>query len=47
MRDGQPWFVLAGVCRVLEIGSPSDAARRVDGDEKRTLDNIEGSTRDL
>lgn len=41
-RDGNPWFVLADVCRVLEIGNPSDAQRRLDDDEKDTLDNIEG-----
>ena len=41
-RDGEPWFVLADVCRVLEIGNPSDAARRLDDDEKTTLDSIEG-----
>ena len=41
-RDGEPWFVLADVCRVLEIGNPSDAAARLDDDEKMTLDNIEG-----
>lgn len=33
-RDGAPWFVLADVCRVLEIGNPSDAATRLDEDEK-------------
>ncbi|WP_158599928.1 phage antirepressor [Azospirillum cavernae] len=41
-RAGDPWFVLADVCRVLEIGNPSDAAKRVDDDEKMTLDNTEG-----
>lgn len=41
-RNGEPWFVLADVCRVLEIGNPSDAARRLDDDEKDTLDNVEG-----
>lgn len=33
-RDGEPWFVLADVCRVLEIGLTGDAARRLDDDEK-------------
>lgn len=33
---------MADLCRVLEIGNPSDAARRLDADEKHTLDNIEG-----
>lgn len=33
-RDGNPWFVLADVCRVLEIGNARDAASRLDDDEK-------------
>jgi prophage antirepressor-like protein len=33
-RDGEPWFVLADVCRVLEVGNPSMAATRLDGDER-------------
>lgn len=33
-RGGDPWFVLADVCRVLEIGNSADAARRLDDDEK-------------
>lgn len=41
-RDGNPWFVLADVCRVLEIGNPSMAASRLDDDEKHTLSNAEG-----
>lgn len=41
-RGNEPWFVLADVCRVLEIGNPSDAASRLDEDEKMTLDNTEG-----
>jgi prophage antirepressor-like protein len=39
-RSGEPWFVLADVCRVLEIGNSSDAARRLDDDEKG-VDTIE------
>lgn len=41
-RDGVPWFVLADVCRKLGIGNPSDAASRLDADEKMTLDLSEG-----
>lgn len=41
-REGEPWFFLVDVCKVLEIGNPSDAARRLDADEKDTLDIIEG-----
>jgi len=41
-RDGEPWFVLADVCQVLEIGNPSQAATRLDDDEQHTLINNEG-----
>lgn len=41
-RSGEPWFVLADVCRVLEISNPSDAARRLDEDERMTLDTTDG-----
>lgn len=37
-RNGEPWFVLTDVCRELEIGNPSDAARRLDDDERDALD---------
>ncbi|WP_171948836.1 BRO family protein [Acinetobacter baumannii] len=43
-NDGEIWFVLSDVCNVLEIGNPSDAARRLDNDEV-TLDTIEGNHR--
>ncbi|EXT43543.1 phage antirepressor KilAC domain protein [Acinetobacter sp. 25977_6] len=43
-EDGEIWFVLSDVCNVLEIGNPSDAARRLDNDEV-TLDTIEGNHR--
>lgn len=33
MRDGEPWFVAADVCRSLEIGNPAMAMRRLDEDE--------------
>jgi anti-repressor protein len=43
-RDGSPWFVLAEVCRFLGIGNPSDAAGRLDDDEKgvATTDTLGG-----
>ena len=44
-RDGDPWFVLADVCKVLEIGNPSQAATRLDDDERYTLTNNEGTKR--
>jgi len=40
--NGEPWWVLKDVCDVLEIGNPSDVAKRLDDDEKNTLDLIEG-----
>lgn len=33
-RGGEPWFVLADVCRALEIADTGTAARRLDDDEK-------------
>lgn len=36
MRDGEPWFGAADVCRSLEIGNPSQALSRLDEDEKYT-----------
>ena len=33
-RDGQPWWIHADICAVLKIGNPSDAAGRLDEDEK-------------
>jgi prophage antirepressor-like protein len=38
----EPWWVLADVCRVLKIGNPSQAAVRLDDDEKHTLTTDEG-----
>ena len=32
--NGEPWFVLADVCKVLEIKNSRDAAAKLDGDEK-------------
>ena len=32
-RDVNPWFILADVCQVLEIGNSRDAANRLDDDE--------------
>ncbi|UOK70209.1 Bro-N domain-containing protein [Ancylobacter polymorphus] len=33
-RNGEPWFVLLDVCKKLDIANPSDAASRLDDDEK-------------
>lgn len=42
VREGEPWFVAADVCKALEIANPSDALSRLDTDEKMTLDSTEG-----
>lgn len=33
-KDGEPWWVLSDVCKVLEIKNSRDAAARLDADEK-------------
>lgn len=38
-RDGEPWFVLADVCRVLEVGNAPQAATRLDDDEKGIINS--------
>lgn len=43
--DGQPWFLLADLCAVLELGNPSQVARRLDADELNTLTLTEGIQR--
>ncbi|MFR8011265.1 MAG: Bro-N domain-containing protein [Clostridia bacterium] len=40
--DNEPWFVAADVCRALEIKNSADAIRRLDDDEKMTIDSTEG-----
>ncbi|MEQ8829596.1 MAG: BRO family protein [Alphaproteobacteria bacterium] len=40
-RDSGPWFVAVDVCRVLEVGSTSNAVRRLDDDEKATIDTLD------
>ena len=42
IREGQPWFVAADVCRVLEL-DPT-ATRRLDEDEKDTLRVTQGTS---
>lgn len=41
-HEGQPWFVLADICRILELANPSKAAASLDDDERYTLTNLEG-----
>lgn len=42
--DGEPWFVLADICAVLDITNPRNVAARLDEDEKgvRPLDTPGG-----
>jgi prophage antirepressor-like protein len=43
-RDGEPWFVLADVCRVLEIKNVGDASGRLDDDEKGSIANPDATS---
>jgi len=38
MRDGEPWFCLVDVCRVLDLSNPRSVADRLDADERRKFD---------
>lgn len=42
VREEQPWFVAADVCRVLNLVDPSSAVRDLEDDEKMTLHNERG-----
>jgi len=48
-KDGEPWFVLLDVCRELEIGNTSDAAGRLDDDEKGidTIETLRGAQKSI
>lgn len=37
--DGEPWFVAADVCTVLEVGNPTQALSRLDDDEVTLISN--------
>ena len=39
VRNGEPWFVAADVCRALEIGNTSQALTRLQEDEKDIISN--------
>lgn len=41
--DGEPWFVLADLCRVLDIANPSNVASRLDSSSVNTLRLTEGN----
>ena len=42
MIEGETWWVLVDVCKVLEIVNPSNVAKRLDDDEKATLHLMDG-----
>lgn len=37
-ENGTAWFVLADVCRVLEVNNPSDVKKRLYPSDIRTMD---------
>lgn len=41
-ENGEPWFVAADVCRVLELDNPTEALSGLDSDEVNTLRIAEG-----
>jgi prophage antirepressor-like protein len=50
MINGEPWWVAADVCAVLDIRNVSDAVEKLDGDEKNTIainDGIRGNPNKL
>ncbi len=36
-KDGEPWFVLSDVCKVLELSSPHKVADRLENDERNQI----------
>lgn len=36
-KDGNPWFVLSDICKVLDLANPSKAAQALDDDERSNL----------
>lgn len=46
MRENEPWFVAADVCKVLEHSNPTMAVKGLDADEKMTLNFAEAKSDD-
>ena len=40
--NGEPWFVAKDVCKILEVGNPSQALSRLESEEKNTIILNEG-----
>ena len=43
--DGEPWFVLADLCRVLDLSNPTMLAERLDSDALSAAEVIDRPTR--
>ena len=43
-KDGNPWWVLADVCEILELSDVSQVAERLDDDEKLNVSNTPSLT---
>ena len=37
MRDGEPWFIAADICRALDVDNNRQAVSRLDEDEKGVI----------
>lgn len=46
MRDGEPWFVAADICRVLDIANRHDAVGRLDEDERDAVGSTDSIGRE-
>ena len=42
LRDGEPWFVAADVCKALDVGNATRTVSRLDEDERMTLTTNKG-----
>ena len=47
MRNGEPWFVAADVCKALEIENSRGVTARLDDDEKNTVCLTDGNRGNL
>lgn len=43
--DGEPWFVIADVCKVLELSNPTMAAQTLDADDLSTTEAMDSMGR--
>ena len=43
VKDGEPWFVAADVCKALEVANSRDAVARLDEDERNTVVLTDGN----